>query len=80
MNILINDGISAKGGKMLQEAGFTLFTQKVPQEKLIKFMRDKNIEILLVRSATQVPMEVMEDVPSLKLIGRGGNWIRQHRC
>ncbi|MRI63972.1 3-phosphoglycerate dehydrogenase [Ornithobacterium rhinotracheale] len=75
MNILINDGISAKGGKMLQEAGFTLFTQKVPQEKLIKFMRDKNIEILLVRSATQVPMEVMEDVPSLKLIGRGGTGL-----
>lgn len=72
MNILINDGISATGGKMLQAAGFTLFTQKIPQEKLTRFMNEKHIEILIVRSATQVPMEVMEDVPSLKLIGRAG--------
>ena len=75
MNILINDGISAKGGKMLQEAGFKLFTQKVPQDKLVRFMNDKHIEILLVRSNTQVPMEVIEDVPSLKLIGRGGSGL-----
>ncbi|MBV7439873.1 3-phosphoglycerate dehydrogenase [Weeksellaceae bacterium TAE3-ERU29] len=73
MNILINDGISTKGGKMLQEAGFKLFTQKVPQDKLVRFMNDKHIEILLVRGNTQVPMEVIEDTPSLKLIGRGGS-------
>lgn len=72
MNVLVNDGMSAVGGKALEAAGYTLFTQKVPQEKLVDFMNEKNIEILLVRSATQVPQELIEAVPGLKLIGRGG--------
>lgn len=72
MNILVNDGISEKGGKMLLDAGFKLFTQKVPQDKLVSFMNKNHIEILLVRGATQVPLELIDDVPSLKLIGRVG--------
>lgn len=72
MNILVNDGISETGGRLLLDSGFKLFAQKIPQNQLAEFMNKNHIEILLVRSATQVPMELIDAVPSLKLIGRGG--------
>ena len=72
MKILVNDGMSASGAKVLKDAGFTLFEEKVPQEDLITFMNENEIDAILVRSATQVKKDVIEGVPTLKLIGRGG--------
>ena len=72
MKILANDGISDLGKKLLEEAGFTVITEKVDQENLITETNSQNIEMILVRSATTVRKEVIDACPNLKLIGRGG--------
>lgn len=72
MKILANDGISALGKQLLEEAGYIVITDKVAQEDLAKAVNEQGIEIVLVRSATTVRKEVIDACPGLKLIGRGG--------
>jgi D-3-phosphoglycerate dehydrogenase len=72
MKILANDGISALGKSLLEEAGFTVITEKVAQENLASAVNEHGIEMILVRSATTVRKEVIDACPGLKLIGRGG--------
>lgn len=72
MKILANDGISEEGKIALENAGYTVITEKVNQEDLITAVNDNNYEIVLVRSATTVRQEVIDACPQLKLIGRGG--------
>jgi D-3-phosphoglycerate dehydrogenase len=72
MKILANDGISALGKQLLEEAGYTVITEKVAQEDLAKAVNEQGIEIVLVRSATTVRKEVIDACSGLKLIGRGG--------
>ena len=70
--ILANDGISKIGIEALEKASFKVITEKVPQEKLGKFINEQKIEVLLVRSATKVKKELIDECPNLKIIGRGG--------
>ena len=72
MKILANDGISDFGKQLLEEAGFTVITDKVAQEELANAVNEQGIEMILVRSATTVRKEVIDACPNLKLIGRGG--------
>ncbi len=72
MKILANDGISQSGVKALEKAGFEVITTKVAQEQLTNFINEEKINVLLVRSATQVRKELIDACPSLKVIGRGG--------
>lgn len=72
MKILANDGISARGKQLLEEAGFIVITEKVPQENLAAAVNEQGIEMILVRSATTVRKDVIDACPNLKLIGRGG--------
>lgn len=72
MKILANDGISNEGKVALEQAGFTVITDKVDQTDLATYVNEENIEIVLVRSATTVRKEVIDACPNLKLIGRGG--------
>ena len=72
MKILANDGISQSGITALQEGGFEIITTTVSQGQLIDFINDNEITGLLVRSATQVRKDIIDNCPSLKLIGRGG--------
>ena len=72
MKILANDGISENGKIKLQSNGFSVISSKVEQEKLIEFINANAIEILLVRSATQVRKELIDRCLNLKIIGRGG--------
>jgi len=72
MKILANDGISAVGKIKLEEAGFTVITDKVDQNDLINYINSENIEMLLVRSATTARKDMIDACPGLKLIGRGG--------
>jgi D-3-phosphoglycerate dehydrogenase len=72
MKILANDGISALGKQLLEEAGYIVITDKVAQEDLAKAVNEQGVEIVLVRSATTVRKEVIDACPGLKLIGRGG--------
>ena len=72
MRILANDGISNEGILQLEKAGFEVITTKVAQEQLINYINEKEITVLLVRSATKVRKDVIDGCPSLKLVGRGG--------
>ncbi len=72
MKILANDGISSSGKIKLEEAGYFVETNKVDQNQLIQTINANNFEIVLVRSATTVRQEVIDQCPGLKLIGRGG--------
>lgn len=70
IKILANDGIDANGKKMLEEAGFIVDTNKIPQEKLISELN--HFDAILIRSATKIRKELIDASPNLKLIGRGG--------
>jgi len=72
MRVHANDGISAQAKNSLSEEGFKVTTDHVPQDQLIAYINQENIEVLLVRSATKVRRDLMDACPSLKLIGRGG--------
>ncbi len=71
-NILINDDFHPVGISLLKAAGFTLYVGAYKEQDLIAFIQQNNINVLLVRSATQVTREVMEGCSSLKMVGRGG--------
>ncbi|SIS74863.1 D-3-phosphoglycerate dehydrogenase [Zobellia uliginosa] len=60
------------GIKVLEDSGFEVLTTRVAQEQLQNFINDNQINGLLVRSATQVRKDLIDNCPSLKLIGRGG--------
>jgi len=72
INILANDGISQSGKDALEKAGFNISTITVAQEQLINHIQTENIAVLLVRSATTVRKDLINQCPSLKIIGRGG--------
>ena len=70
IKILANDGIDPIGKKLLEEAGFTVDTQTIPQDQLSSAML--NYDAITVRSATKVRKELIDACPNIKLIGRGG--------
>jgi D-3-phosphoglycerate dehydrogenase len=72
MKILANDGISESGKNKLEEYGFDVDLTKVSQEQLIDYINSNLITGLLVRSATQVKKDIIDNCQSLKIIGRGG--------
>ncbi len=72
MKVLPNDGISASAIELLEKEGLEVLNHKVAQEQLAKFINDNNVEVLLVRSATQVRKDLIDECPTLKIIGRGG--------
>ncbi len=72
MKVLANDGISDLGAKTLQEAGIELLDNRVSQEHLISFINENQVDVLLVRSATQIRKDLIDACKSLKIIGRGG--------
>ena len=72
MKVLANDGLTLSGINALEEKGFTVITEKVPQEELVSYINAEKIRTLLVRSATKVTKEIIDNCPSLQIIGRGG--------
>ena len=72
MKVLANDGISTSGIDALKQAGFEVLTTTVAQEQLANYINQHKIAVLLVRSATTVRKELIDNCPSLKIIGRGG--------
>lgn len=72
MTILANDGISNSGISTLEANGFKVLTTTVAQEQLANYINEHEVSVLLVRSATKVTKEVIDQCSSLKLIGRGG--------
>ena len=72
MKVLANDGISNSGVKKLESNGFDVVTEAVSQDELIDYINKNNINALLVRSATKVRKDLIDNCKSIKLIGRGG--------
>ncbi|NNC70394.1 MAG: D-2-hydroxyacid dehydrogenase [Flavobacteriaceae bacterium] len=72
MKILANDGIATTGVAALQDAGFEVILMTVAQEQLIDYINENEVSVILVRSATKVRKDIIDNCPSLKIIGRGG--------
>ena len=72
MKVLANDGISNSGIEKLESNGFEVITETVSQVDLIDYINTNNIDALLVRSATKVRKDLIDNCKSIKLIGRGG--------
>lgn len=72
MKVLANDGISKSGILALEKGGFEVITTKVAQEQVANFINEHKVAVLLVRSATKVRKDIIDQCPSLKVIGRGG--------
>ncbi len=72
MKVLANDGISKSGAERLRKAGFEVIIKKVAQEQLKDFLNKNGISVLLVRSATKVGRDIIDNCIHLKVIGRGG--------
>lgn len=72
MKVLANDGLDQSGIDALVEKGFEVITAKVPQESLVDYINEHKIRTILVRSATQVRKNIIDNCPSIEIIGRGG--------
>lgn len=72
MKVLANDGISKSGIKALEKGGFEVITTKVAQEQVENYINNNKVDVILVRSATKVRKDIIDNCPSLKIIGRGG--------
>jgi len=72
MKVLANDGLSPAGIKALEKGGFEVITTKVAQEQVANYINANHIDVILVRSATKVRQDIIDNCPSLKIIGRGG--------
>ena len=70
--ILANDGMSKAGVEILENAGFEVITQTVPQDGLAEYINANGIDALVVRSATKVRKDLIDACRDLKLIGRAG--------
>lgn len=70
MRILANDGIDPAGKKLLEDAGFEVDTNHIPQEELAEKLQA--YDAITVRSATKVRQSLIDVCPNLKVIGRGG--------
>lgn len=70
IKILANDGIHPDGLTLLQEAGYEVTTEKVPQDQLPQEL--PAYDVIIVRSATKVRKELIDLCPKLKIIARAG--------
>ena len=70
IKILANDGIHPDGKTLLEEANYQVDTEKVAQEDLHKVLPD--YDVVIVRSATKIRADLIDQCPNLKVIARGG--------
>lgn len=72
MKILANDGIAEYGEYLFHKAGLKLLDNRVSQEHLIDFINENEVDVLLVKNATKVNKELINNCPTIKLIGKAG--------
>ena len=68
--ILVNDGIHPDGKMLLEDAGYEVHTDKIAQDDLPA--RLPEFDAIVVRSATKVRQDLIDQCPNLKIIARGG--------
>ncbi|HEY9169058.1 MAG TPA: D-2-hydroxyacid dehydrogenase [Lutibacter sp.] len=72
MKVLANDGLALGGITALENAGFEVDLTTVAQNQLVEYINKNKVSVLLVRSATKVRKDIIDNCPNLKIIGRGG--------
>lgn len=77
MKILANDGLSNQATAILNEKNIEVITTKVAQEQLIPFINSNNIDVLIVRNATKIRLNLLLECPTLKVICKGGNKLEK---
>jgi D-3-phosphoglycerate dehydrogenase / 2-oxoglutarate reductase len=70
MKILVSDGITSAGAKILADAGHQVDKIKLTPEELLT--KIDQYDCIIIRSATKVTKEVIEAGKKLKVIARGG--------
>ncbi len=70
IKILANDGIHIDGQKALEAAGYQVDTSKIAQDELPTKLND--YDVVIVRSATKIRKDLIDQCPNLKVIARGG--------
>ncbi len=71
IRILANDGIHPDGKLLLEEAGYEVITEKVPQELLASVIND--FDVIIVRSATKIRKDLIDQSNGrLKVVCRAG--------
>jgi D-3-phosphoglycerate dehydrogenase / 2-oxoglutarate reductase len=70
IKILVNDGIHPDGKMQLEGAGFRVDTDKIDQEDLAAKLPE--YDAIVIRSATKVRTDLIDQCPNLKVIARGG--------
>lgn len=70
IRILANDGIHPDGQLLLEEAGYEVVTEQVPQDQLASVL--PQYDAVIVRSATKIRKDLIAVCPNLKLIARAG--------
>ncbi|MDP7476382.1 MAG: phosphoglycerate dehydrogenase [Candidatus Woesearchaeota archaeon] len=70
--VLLNDGLDEEGLELFHKVGIETNTEKKDQQTLVEVIG--NYDGLVVRSATDVPQEVIEAgaIGNLKIVGRAG--------
>lgn len=72
MKVLANDGLALGGITALENAGFEVDSTTVAQNQLVDYINKNKVSVLLVRSATKVRKDIIDNCPNLKIVGRGG--------
>lgn len=75
MRILINDGLSSNAIAQLEANNHEVKNIQVAPSQLAKYIDTNKIEVLVVRSATQVTRELLEACSGLKLVVRAGTGL-----
>jgi D-3-phosphoglycerate dehydrogenase / 2-oxoglutarate reductase len=70
MKVLVTDGISPEGAKILVDAGLDVCQKALAPQDLLSQIGD--YDCIIVRSATKVTKEVIDAGKNLKVIARGG--------
>ncbi len=70
IKILANDGVHADCKTLLNEAGYQVDTEKIPQDQLMEKLPE--YDVVIVRSATKITKALIDNCPKLKLICRAG--------
>ncbi len=70
IKILANDGIHPDGKTLLEEAGYQVDTEKIPQDELVEKL--PAYDVIIIRSATKVRKDLIDACPNLKIIARAG--------
>ncbi|WP_163339626.1 phosphoglycerate dehydrogenase [Desulfopila sp. IMCC35008] len=71
MKVLVSDNLSPVGVKVMEEAGLTVDVNTgLPPEELAKIIG--NYDGLVIRSATKVTEELLQNATNLKVVGRAG--------